>query len=111
MIKNTFIIIVGLIFCIVAVNFFIKTFTGPESLFSEVFNSVETTKNKPNDYSIREKTPSGLHLIGPNIDANIPTSNQTVCAQDAYQCPDGTWVGRMGTKCIFYCQGLPVVNR
>ncbi|MEN9881293.1 MAG: hypothetical protein RLZZ308_476 [Candidatus Parcubacteria bacterium] len=29
----------------------------------------------------------------------------TVCSQDAYQCPNGTWVGRTGSNCQFVCSG------
>ena len=28
---------------------------------------------------------------------------QTMCTQDAKQCPDGTWVGRTGPNCEFVC--------
>lgn len=28
------------------------------------------------------------------------------CAQDALLCPDGTWVGRTGAKCQFFCPGF-----
>lgn len=32
-----------------------------------------------------------------------PNDNQTVCTQDAMQCPNGSWVGRTGANCEFKC--------
>ena len=31
------------------------------------------------------------------------TNYQTACTADAYQCADGTWVGRTGSNCQFVC--------
>ncbi len=31
------------------------------------------------------------------------TSSGIVCTADAYQCPNGTWVGRTGPNCLFAC--------
>lgn len=34
---------------------------------------------------------------------NPPPSDGGVCTDDAFQCPDGTWVGRTGPRCEFVC--------
>ncbi len=36
------------------------------------------------------------------------TPEITVCQQDAFQCPDGRWVGRTGPQCTFNCADGPV---
>lgn len=32
---------------------------------------------------------------------SIPRSSNVICAQDAFICPDGTWIGRTGPHCEF----------
>jgi hypothetical protein len=32
-----------------------------------------------------------------------PSDGGVVCTADAFQCPDGTWVGRTGPRCEFVC--------
>ena len=38
-------------------------------------------------------------------EVNVPTTTdeQIVCAQDAMQCSDGSWVARSTPKCDFVC--------
>lgn len=43
---------------------------------------------------------TNLKLTAPDAPAE---SGATYCASDAYQCPDGTWVGRTGPYCEFIC--------
>ena len=38
-----------------------------------------------------------------DCDGTIDEGCTTACTQDAYQCPDGTWVGRTGLDCEFVC--------
>lgn len=33
----------------------------------------------------------------------LPVNNDVACAQDARECPDGSWVGRTGPECKFVC--------
>ncbi len=47
-----------------------------------------------------------LFLVSCGGKMTIPTSpqgGQTICTQDAKQCPDGTWIGRSGPRCEFVC--------
>jgi peptidoglycan hydrolase-like protein with peptidoglycan-binding domain len=37
---------------------------------------------------------------------NQPTENIIACTMDAYQCPNGQWVGRTGPHCQFVCSGF-----
>lgn len=39
----------------------------------------------------------------PTLPAPAPAPDQVMCTQDAMQCPDGSWVGRSGSKCEFIC--------
>lgn len=42
-------------------------------------------------------TPDGRHFTEIIGDGGI------ACTADAFQCPDGTWVGRTGPRCEFIC--------
>lgn len=44
-----------------------------------------------------------------SVEAQSATEAEAVvCTADAYQCPDGTWVGRTGPNCEFVCPGSDV---
>jgi hypothetical protein len=66
------------------------------------------------------RTPDGRTFVNPDQvapntpDAGGPSTGSTnspqtgaeepvFCTADAYQCPDGSWVGRMGPNCEFVC--------
>ncbi len=36
-----------------------------------------------------------------------PKKEPVACTQEAFQCPDGTWVGRSGASCSFVCSQTP----
>ncbi len=37
------------------------------------------------------------------------STESVACTMDAFQCPDGTYVGRTGAQCTFVCPSLPDV--
>ena len=39
---------------------------------------------------------------------NDNTAGEIVCTMDAFECPDGTYVGRTGPNCEFFCPGAEV---
>jgi hypothetical protein len=39
--------------------------------------------------------------INTPADSTSSNNNEVFCTQDAKQCPDGSWVGRIGPKCEF----------
>jgi hypothetical protein len=47
-------------------------------------------------YPAQCRTPDGRNFVQ-------PIQGGAVCTADAYQCPDGTWVGRTGPRCEFVC--------
>ena len=44
-----------------------------------------------------------IYLVLPSF---AGANSETVCLADAKQCPDGTYVGRTGTRCEFVCRGV-----
>lgn len=43
-------------------------------------------------------------LATPNTPVNVTEETTgTVCTMDAQECPDGSWVGRSGSRCEFVC--------
>jgi hypothetical protein len=45
-----------------------------------------------------------LMLLGLSACAEPQEGGKLImCAQDAQQCPDGSWVGRSGIRCEFVC--------
>ncbi len=52
--------------------------------------------------------PQLLSLPTPYPPSPLPNPNQTVCTQEAMQCPDGSYVGRTGPNCAF--TKCPTVN-
>jgi hypothetical protein len=50
-----------------------------------------------------------LYLFVPQVRELSPGAGESpepvFCTADAYQCPDGTWVGRTGPDCQFVCPG------
>jgi len=64
------------------------------------------------------RTPDGRHFVEDNAVVPTPPLTSTpgtsrdpeepvFCTADAFQCRDGTWVGRTGPNCEFVCPGLP----
>jgi hypothetical protein len=43
------------------------------------------------------------HPEAPQMDDTPFLEGTTICTQDAMQCPDGSWVGRTGSRCEFVC--------
>lgn len=62
------------------------------------------------------RTADGRTFVNPDQVEDTPPANTTppsaggnggdepvFCTMDAFQCPDGTWVGRTGPNCEFVC--------
>lgn len=82
-----------------------SAYTGYELLPGKTYNFV--LYGKKND---RLRRLVRLRLTAPRA-PELPTSPPPYgyyCPQDAYQCPDGTWVGRTGLNCEFVCPTRPV---
>jgi len=74
------------------------------------------TRNEDTLYVISVDSRAGFNQIKSYVDKIVstmtflgsstsltPTQQLAVCAQDAKQCPDGTFVGRTGPNCEFIC--------
>ena len=54
--------------------------------------------NQTNNYVTPYPTPAAEKAAKPSPQTNV------ICTADAFQCPDGSYVGRTGPKCEFVCK-------
>ena len=57
---------------------------------------------------VKGETTSGAQA---NTEVGSREENRVFCTADAYQCPDGSWVGRTGPNCEFVCGGESVEKK
>lgn len=73
---------------------------GPRIISAPILKD-EPNQNTGYDFNNQENVPN------PYVN---PQPNQTACTAEARQCPDGTYTGRSGPQCLFYCPNGVILN-